>query len=224
MWFLQPSMTIPGVIMTILSMLMIIFLVLPLHECAHGWVASKLGDTTARFSGRLTLNPLSHIDPFGAVALLLFGFGWAKPVPINPRNFKNPKAGMAITALAGPVSNLLAAFVGALLYQVVLLASGSMSQQVFGWVSVFFIQFVSINIGLAVFNLIPLPPLDGSKILGAFLPDRILYKFYQYETYIMLGVFVLLFTGILSRPLNYIESYLFTFVMRLAAWPFQLFL
>ena len=113
MWFLQPSMTIPGVIMTILSMLMIIFLVLPLHECAHGWVASKLGDTTARFSGRLTLNPLSHIDPFGAVALLLFGFGWAKPVPINPRNFKNPKAGMAITALAGPVSNLLAAFVGA---------------------------------------------------------------------------------------------------------------
>ena len=117
------------VLMYIFSVLMIIFLVNPLHECAHGFVAYKLGDRTAKNMGRLTLNPLAHLDYMGAVTMLLVGFGWAKPVPINPRNFKNPKVGMSITALAGPVSNFLAAILGGLIYNAictVMIKNGSM--------------------------------------------------------------------------------------------------
>ena len=110
---------IGSVIMYILSTLLTIFLVLPLHECAHGFVAHKLGDDTAKREGRLTLNPLAHIDYMGSLLMLLVGFGWAKPVPVNPRNFKNPKVGMAITALAGPVSNLLAAVIFGLCYNTI---------------------------------------------------------------------------------------------------------
>ena len=115
------------IVMQILAVLFIIFCVLPLHECAHGWMAHKLGDDTAKFSGRLTMNPLVSIDPVGALSILLFGFGWAKPVPVNPRNFKNPKAGMAVTALAGPVSNILAALVGAILLNVLIVTTSLVS-------------------------------------------------------------------------------------------------
>ena len=107
MWFLQSTLTFREVLMRLLASVVIIFTVLPLHEYAHGWVAYKLGDNTAKYSGRLTLNPIEHIDPLGALGILLFGFGWAKPVPIDSRNFKNPKSGMALTALAGPASNII---------------------------------------------------------------------------------------------------------------------
>ena len=106
LWFLKPGVTLSYVIMRLLSILLIIFLILPLHEFAHGYVANKLGDKTSKHSGRLTLNPLYHIDPIGVLVMFLFGFGWAKPVPIDPRNFKNPKVGMALTAIAGPISNI----------------------------------------------------------------------------------------------------------------------
>lgn len=115
---------------------------------------------------------------------------------------------MAVTALAGPVSNLLAALVGALLYNLIMVIFRGMSIEVWQWISIFFSFYISVNVGLAVFNLIPLPPLDGSKILGAFLPDRILFKFYQYQNVIMIIVFVLLFTDILSWPLNFLSGYL----------------
>lgn len=220
-WFLQPGVTLTDVLMRILSVLVIVFAILPLHELAHGWVASKLGDNTAKYNGRLTLNPVAHIDPIGAIAILLFGFGWAKAVPVNPRNFKNPKAGMAITALAGPVSNLLAALVGGILFNCVLLIP--MTMQVFTWVSVFFTYYISINVGLAVFNLIPVPPLDGSRIIGIFLSDRAWHKFYQYENYIMIGMFVLLFTGVLDAPLGFMQNGCFKGVMWLADLPFRLF-
>ncbi len=212
-----------SVVMQIAAVLFIIFCILPLHECAHGWMASKLGDNTARYNGRITLNPLASIDPFGALCILLFGFGWAKAVPVNPRNFKNPKRDMAITALAGPVSNLLAALVGALVFNLIAIIPG-VPRGLLIWLRFFFIYYVSINVMLAVFNLIPLPPLDGSRILGAFLSDRALYKYYQYQQYIMLGLIVLLFTGILDYPLYFLRNAVEAGIYWIAGLPFRLFL
>lgn len=212
-----------SVVMQIAAVLFIIFCILPLHECAHGWMASKLGDNTARYNGRITLNPLASIDPFGALCILLFGFGWAKAVPVNPRNFKNPKRDMAITALAGPVSNLLAALVGALVFNLIAVIPG-VPRGLLIWLRFFFIYYVSINVMLAVFNLIPLPPLDGSRILGAFLSDRALYKYYQYQQYIMLGLIVLLFTGILDYPLYFLRNAVEAGIYWIAGLPFRLFL
>ncbi|WP_283607426.1 site-2 protease family protein [Faecalispora anaeroviscerum] len=212
-----------SVIMQILAVLVIIFCVLPIHEFAHGWMAKKLGDNTAAYQGRLTINPLASIDPLGALAILLFGFGWAKPVPVDPRNFKNPKRDMAITALAGPVSNIVAALVGAILLNVAYLFIGSIPHAIMIGIAVFFQYYVAINVMLAVFNLIPLPPLDGSRILGAFLSDRAMYRYYQNQQMIMLALFVLLFLGVLDLPLSLMQMWVQSGVEWLAALPFRLF-
>ena len=214
----------PSVVMQILAVLFIIFCILPLHEFAHGWMAEKLGDNTARYNGRLTMNPLASIDPLGALAILLFGFGWAKPVPVNPRNFRNPKGDMAITALAGPVSNLLAALVGALLYNLFYLVLRPFLPDVLLLLLGFFFQYyIGINVMLAVFNLIPLPPLDGSRILGAFLSDRALFKYYQNQRVIMIVLFALLFMGVLDVPLGILQMGAQSAISWLAALPFKLF-
>lgn len=222
---LSGSLTMEGAIMEILAVVMIVFLILPLHEMAHGFVAYKLGDNTAKNMGRLRFNPMAHVDPIGALMILFVGFGWAKPVPVDPRNFKNPKAGMAITALAGPVSNLLAAFAAALLYNVAAIVAANVSLSAGAWelISIFFIYFISINISLAVFNLIPIPPLDGSKILFAFLPDRIVYKVYQNEQVLSIVLIVLIFTGVLTGPLSYLQNILTNWVFHLASLPFAAF-
>lgn len=204
----------------ILATLFIIFCILPLHECAHGWVAYKLGDNTAKYSGRITLNPIASLDPFGALFLLLFGFGWAKPVPVDTRYFKNPKRDMAITALAGPISNLLASFVGALIYVGIMVAA-KFSMPTF--VQDFFIAYITINVALAVFNLIPLPPLDGSKILGAFLSNKMLYNYYKYQNIIIMVAFVVLFSGVLSVPLGFLQQAFANGVLWLATLPYKLF-
>ena len=220
LWFLQPGISVTDVIMRVLAVLVIVLAVLPLHECAHGWVAEKLGDNTAKYSGRLTLNPLPHIDPIGALCILLFGFGWAKPVPVNSRNFKNPKAGMAVTALAGPVSNLLAAIVGGILLNLVLVIWGGALTGVLYWVYLFFSYYISINVGLAAFNLIPIPPLDGSKILAAFLPNKALYKFYQYQNIFAVVMLLLLWVGVLDVPLSFLQNVFFDAVVWVAKLPF----
>lgn len=148
----------------------LILLCLTLHEVAHGWVAYKLGDNTAKNAGRLTLNPIKHIDWLGAVCMLLFKFGWAKPVPVNPYNFKKAGAkGIVWVSLAGPLSNLLMAFL-TLFVTFVLVLSEILASQ--GTVVQYLILFATLNIGLAVFNLIPVPPLDGSKVLMYFLPFK----------------------------------------------------
>ena len=209
----------------ILAILVIVFLVLPFHEWAHAFTALKLGDTSVKYRGRLTLNPLAHIDPFGALALLLFGFGWAKPVPVDPRNFKKPKLGMGIVALMGPVANIVAAIVGALLYYLIaVLAASFMSETlVGGYVSLFFQFYISVNVQLAVFNLLPIPPLDGSKLLFVFLPDKYVAWFYRYQMYITIALLALLWTGILTVPLNFLSTNLLKFIFWIAWLPFSIF-
>ena len=203
----------------VFASLFVVFCTLPFHEYAHALVATKLGDQTARLSGRLSLNPMRHIDPLGALMIVLVGFGYAKPVPVNPRNFKNPKVGMALTALAGPCANLLMAIVFLLLKNIILLFPTS--NPIVLALAYFFIFAASINIGLAVFNLLPIPPLDGSRILQLIIPSKYYFKFLQYERYVVIVVFVLLLTGILSRPLGYLQSLLYNGLDFLVSLPFK---
>ena len=207
-----------AMIAQILACLFVIFLILPFHEFAHGWMAKQLGDPTAKYAGRLTFNPLASLDFMGALFLLLFGFGWAKPVPVDPRYFKKPKRDMALTALAGPVANVIASYVGAVLYYLLLVVTR-------GALPMFFVYFlnayVTVNISVAVFNLIPLPPLDGSRIIGAFMSDRALQMYYRYQNVIMMVLFLLLLTGVLNVPLNVIEQLLTNGISFLARLPFM---
>ncbi|ARP50265.1 MULTISPECIES: site-2 protease family protein [Caproicibacterium] len=213
----------------VVASILIIIFILPFHEYAHGWAAKKLGDPTAENAGRLTFNPLASLDPFGALFLILFGFGWAKPVPIDPRYFKNPKKDMALTAVAGPLANLLASLASGILFNVVLLVGGGSvtyglypENSIVQFFLLFFGACTTINISLAVFNLLPIPPLDGSRILGMFLSDRAMMAYYRYEKYIMFGIFALLLIGALDVPLNFLQR-VFTFgIMSLANLPFRL--
>lgn len=203
-----------------LARLFVVFCTLPVHEYAHAFVADKLGDKTARLSGRLTLNPMAHIDILGAIMILFVGFGYAKPVPVNPRNFKNPKKGMAFTALAGPFSNILMAVVFMLLSNVLSLFGSSLFVQAF---YVFFSFAASINIGLAVFNLIPIPPLDGSRVLELLIPDKYYYKFAQYERYIVIVIFGLIVFGVLDAPLAFLQNHLYSALDYVVSLPFRAF-
>lgn len=181
------------------------------HETSHGLVAYWLGDPTAKRAGRLTLNPLKHIDLTGLVMMAVVKFGWAKPVPINMRYFRHPKGGMALTALAGPVSNILLALLGTLMRHMLYFALWSHGESVFlsGVINnliTFCLYVAVISGGLAVFNLIPIPPLDGSKVLFSLLPKRYYLKLMQYERYGMLILIVLLLSGVLDTPLIYLRS------------------
>ena len=178
------------------------------HEMSHAYTAYLLGDPTAKSRGRLSLNPLSHLDPIGFICMVFFGFGWAKPVPIDPRYFKKPKLGMAITALAGPVSNFLMGFAAILIYVFVTLPQPG---RVLTAMAAFFRVFASLNVGLGVFNLLPVPPLDGSKIMFLFLPNRAVAWFYRYEGYIRLGLLLCLYLGFMDGIIGWGQNMVYRF-------------
>ncbi len=205
-------------IISMLLSLPIVLLALSLHETAHGFVAHKLGDPTAYNFGRLTLNPIKHIDPIGFICMVLFGFGWARPVPVNSRYFKKPKRDMALTALAGPASNILLAVVFGLLLrlEVTLAPSFIVSNFTYNVVSVlytFLYLGVQLNVTLAVFNLIPIPPFDGSRIVLALLPSEIYFKIMRYEKYIYIVLLVALFLGVFDRPIYFVTNLVMNLIL-----------
>ncbi|MBQ8975144.1 MAG: site-2 protease family protein [Oscillospiraceae bacterium] len=200
----------------------ILFTVVPalicitLHELSHGYVAYRLGDNTAKNAGRLTLNPIKHIDPVGLVVMLVARFGWAKPVPVDMRNFKDPKKGMAVTALAGPVSNVLIAVIAYVIYGAVFTV---LYDKTAGGVILTLLYTTGyLSISLAVFNIIPIPPLDGSKVLFALLPDRAYMKLMRYERYGFILLIIIVALGVTRGPLRTVTGFLDDALMNLAAW------
>ena len=193
------------------------------HETCHGLAAYRLGDNTAKRMGRLSLNPLKHVDLMGLIMMALFRFGWAKPVPVDMRNFKNPKAGMALTALAGPVSNVVLAYAAVVLCNFVMfLADRLGSTWLLLALAQFFVYVEIISAGLAVFNVFPIPPLDGSKVLFALLSDRAYDRLMRYEKYGMGLLMALLVTGAIDRPLGAMRDWLLTWLNSFGAWGYTL--
>ena len=206
----------------------IILFALSAHEAAHGYVAYRLGDPTARNLGRLTLNPLKHLDPIGFLCMVIFHFGWAKPVPVVTRNFKNPRRDMALTGIAGPITNLLIAFLHVLAVRIFTPIINRVDPMVFqsntflAMVASLFLTFlytgVTLNLSLAVFNLLPVPPLDGSRFCYVFLPAKWYFGIMKYEQYISIAIMLMLVTGFLDGPLGWAVGGLETLMFKLVGW------
>lgn len=210
------------------SRIVTLLLVLPLHEAAHAFVAYRFGDDTAARQGRLTVNPFAHLDPIGSLLIVLTGFGWAKPVPINPMRMKKYRAGIALTALAGSVSNLLAAFAAAVIYSVIRATeAGYNALHTYEITPVFcvlllMIYLVEVNVGLAIFNLIPLPPLDGFNVLRYFTSEKFDRWFYMHQREIQIG-FLIVIVGLSYipaqyNPLYYARSFISDLIWKSVSW------
>jgi Zn-dependent protease len=207
-------------IFNLLLMIPIAIISLSVHESAHGYASYLLGDPTARNLGRITMNPLKHFDVIGFICMVLFRVGWAKPVPVNARYYKNPRVGMALTAAAGPISNLLLALIGVIGSESTWLVMRNMSAEAPAFMVVatvfnFFYLFSLCNISLAVFNLIPVPPFDGSRILYVFLPPKYYFGIMKYERYIMIAVLVLFYLNVFDLPLSLATNAIFDGMVKL---------
>lgn len=208
-----------GLLTLLVSALVALFCI-TVHELSHGFVAYKLGDPTAKNAGRLTLNPIRHIDIFGFLMMLVAHVGWAKPVPVDPRYFKDPKRGMALTALAGPASNLVLAILA--------LAGGSLlfwhgpETEFMAYVLLILCYMAVLSVGLGLFNLIPIPPLDGAKIFYAVLPDRFYATMLHYERYVRFLVLILAWMGVFSGPLDFCIGKVVRLLCGLTRFPFPL--
>lgn len=217
------------IIQLILSVPIVLF-ALSCHEAAHAYAAYKMGDRTAFNLGRMTVNPAKHLDLWGTLCMIAFGFGWAKPVPINPRNFDNPKKGMAITGIAGPLANLILGIIGAFFcsltwfIEVKVVMSGTINEtllSLFAILYTFFGLWAMYNFIFMVFNLIPVPPFDGSRFIGVLLPTRIYFKIMQYERYTFFAVLII--NLVLSRVFGvYLTSFIAEKVMELVSYPFNM--
>ena len=194
-----------------------------LHELSHGYVAYKLGDNTAKDAGRLTLNPIKHIDIFGLIMMVVFKFGWAKPVPVNMFNFKNPKRDMAITALAGPLSNIIIGSVFLFVFGIVYIPCMTSTSQLAEAVIETVYVTAYLSFALAVFNIVPVPPLDGSKVLFSLLSDKAYLKLMYFERYGMIALLLLVSTGILGTPLQNATEFLVDKLSFFMQWGYDLY-
>ena len=201
-------------LVSLLASFLAVMVVITLHEFSHAFIAYKCGDPTAKWAGRMTLNPVKHFDPLGIVMFALAGFGWAKPVPVDMRYFKKPKQGMALTALAGPVSNFVLALLAMLCARLIYHQYGALWDFIFDLL----LTTAYLSVGLGLFNLIPISPLDGSKVLFAFLPDSAYEKLMRYEKYGMIALLILVWLGVgdnvLSTAIYNVYASMINFVFR----------
>lgn len=197
---------------------LVLFTAVPVHECAHAWVAEKMGDDTGRKQGRITLNPFAHLTLWGSLMMILVGFGWGKPVMVDSRNFKNPKKGMVLTSLAGPASNFIMAFLSMIVYKVLAFLSFAKDSSTLDMLATVFVYITLINISLAVFNFLPIPPLDGSKIFNAILPEKWYFTIMKYENFIFIALIILVYSGLLDAPLSFLQNKVIDVMLFLTGW------
>lgn len=217
------SITIEDVALMILAYGVVLLLVFPVHEFAHAFAAHLCGDDTAKWYGRLTLNPFHHLDLWGTLMMLLVGIGYAKPVPVNTRNLRNYKRDSILVALAGPLSNFLMAVLAAGIFRICLIFVDDMV--VLSWLYLVLVDIVAtVNISLMVFNLLPVPPLDGSRLWSSLLPGRWAYRLEQYSRYITMILFVALMSGVLNMPLWWLRYGVGSFIGWMLGMPNLFFL